>query len=671
MTTQRLGFEIVAVDKTAQAFNSVKRFTDQVQTVQRTVKGLSGPMAQAERSTSQFGNRLQNASFQLSDFAVQVGGGVDATRALAQQLPQLLSGFGVFGAVAGAAASVLLPLASHLLGIGEATKAAGDLADAAALQVDRLNAALTRASEDFSNAGIQAGAYTEHLQRLNQLRVGVELAKSQAELRTAITAVGTEIRNQVGTFDAWSIANSNVGQVLAGVRTELLAAESGFSRFRGALMATTDKAREITALTVGLKELGLESNLAFTEARRLYDALASNNIAVAASEFDRLAGIVTKYGMATDSSKEASIKLLELLGKLSGAAIDYQRNLAVAVERQQKLFSGVGSYGPSTATSGTTIKPEPSVEQRRSLEEAASAARKAQADYDSFLGTIERGVSPLLRTQDLLQQAEANFAEFGGKMSPEQFADYIGYATDLKTKIDELTFKEKWDEMAEGIQTATDAMLPFRDAVEQIGRGMQDSLVNGLSDAFTSFIDGTESAKGALKGFAQSFVKEMTAMIVKAMVLYAVQKALGMATGSMAFGSLMQSYGGVYGNGLLSNAKGNAFSGGRVMAFANGGVVGGPTFFPMAGGRAGLMGEAGPEAIVPLSRRNGKLGVGASPVNVTVNNYAGAEVRTNRGEDGRLQIDILKAEIAKDIARGGNTLAQTFERSYAMRRVGR
>jgi len=62
-----------------------------------------------------------------------------------------------------------------------------------------------------------------------------------------------------------------------------------------------------------------------------------------------------------------------------------------------------------------------------------------------------------------------------------------------------------------------------------------------------------------------------------------------------------------------ANANGNIFSRGSVVPFANGGVVGGPTYFPMFGGRTGLMGEAGPEAIMPLKRgKNGKLGVETS-----------------------------------------------------------
>jgi phage-related minor tail protein len=61
---------------------------------------------------------------------------------------------------------------------------------------------------------------------------------------------------------------------------------------------------------------------------------------------------------------------------------------------------------------------------------------------------------------------------------------------------------------------------------------------------------------------------------------------------------------------LFPSANGNAFSRGSLTAFANGGVVSSPTLFPMSGGNTGLMGEAGPEAIIPLSRTSsGRLGV--------------------------------------------------------------
>ncbi len=76
-------------------------------------------------------------------------------------------------------------------------------------------------------------------------------------------------------------------------------------------------------------------------------------------------------------------------------------------------------------------------------------------------------------------------------------------------------------------------------------------------------------------------------------------------------------------SGILPFEKGGAISQGRVMPFARGGVVNGPTNFAMRGGM-GLMGEAGPEAIMPLRRgADGKLGVaaagGGGAVQVTMN----------------------------------------------------
>jgi lambda family phage tail tape measure protein len=73
-------------------------------------------------------------------------------------------------------------------------------------------------------------------------------------------------------------------------------------------------------------------------------------------------------------------------------------------------------------------------------------------------------------------------------------------------------------------------------------------------------------------------------------------------------------------SGLMPFADGGTFSQGRVMPFAKGGIVSSPTTFPMRGG-TGLMGEAGPEAIMPLARGpDGRLGVrGAGGGAVTVN----------------------------------------------------
>jgi len=102
-------------------------------------------------------------------------------------------------------------------------------------------------------------------------------------------------------------------------------------------------------------------------------------------------------------------------------------------------------------------------------------------------------------------------------------------------------------------------------------------------------------------------------------------------------------------SGMLAFEKGGVMSGGGVQAFAQGGVVNGPVNFPTRGGM-GLMGEAGPEAIMPLSRGpDGKLGVrggGGQVVNVTLHvttpDVAGFE--RSRGQ--------IAAGIGRAIARG-------------------
>lgn len=73
------------------------------------------------------------------------------------------------------------------------------------------------------------------------------------------------------------------------------------------------------------------------------------------------------------------------------------------------------------------------------------------------------------------------------------------------------------------------------------------------------------------------------------------------------------------------SAMGNIFKTGNLVPFATGGVVTGPTLFPLAGGKTGIMGESGKEeAVMPLKRINGRLGVeaetsgGGGPINVTM-----------------------------------------------------
>jgi phage-related minor tail protein len=137
---------------------------------------------------------------------------------------------------------------------------------------------------------------------------------------------------------------------------------------------------------------------------------------------------------------------------------------------------------------------------------------------------------------------------------------------------------------------------------------LSSGISGGLRKAFDGLVFDGMKLNDALKTVASTIVDTVFSIAIKP-----VTGALG--------GFLAQGLSGALGGGLPF-ANGGAFSQGRVMPFARGGIVGGPTMFPMRGG-TGLMGEAGPEAIMPLARGpDGKLGVqagGGRAVNVVMN----------------------------------------------------
>lgn len=107
------------------------------------------------------------------------------------------------------------------------------------------------------------------------------------------------------------------------------------------------------------------------------------------------------------------------------------------------------------------------------------------------------------------------------------------------------------------------------------------------------------------------------------------------------------------GDSLFGGSAGHSL--GAVQAFADGGIVGQPTYFGM-GRNLGLMGEAGAEAILPLARgSDGKLGVsaggsGGQPVNVTLN------ITTPDAESFRRSEGQMSATIARAVERGRRSL---------------
>tara|TARA_R100000234_G_scaffold108770_1_gene80338 strand:+ start:363 stop:2441 length:2079 start_codon:yes stop_codon:yes gene_type:complete len=103
----------------------------------------------------------------------------------------------------------------------------------------------------------------------------------------------------------------------------------------------------------------------------------------------------------------------------------------------------------------------------------------------------------------------------------------------------------------------------------------------------------------------------------------------------------------------LFSANGNAFAANGVVPYRKGGVVNSPTYFKYGGSQLGIMGEAGPEAVMPLKRgRGGKLGViaqGGGAGNITVNVDASGSSVEGDGDGGRQLGEVIAAAIQSEL----------------------
>jgi phage-related minor tail protein len=214
-------------------------------------------------------------------------------------------------------------------------------------------------------------------------------------------------------------------------------------------------------------------------------------------------------------------------------------------------------------------------------------------------------------------------------------------------KMTESALRNAAERMAADEQT-NNLLQEQRDIRENLAQTIESS----MESAFMSMVDGTKSAKDAFKDMARTIIAELYKVLV-------VQRAVGQfkTGGGGILGSLAP---------LFGFANGGAFQGGNVIPFANGGVVNSPTTFPMRGGQTGLMGEAGPEAIMPLKRTaSGKLGVVAEGGGVVVNNninVQGDNAAAVRAEVAKLMPTITQATKSAviDARRRGGQMRAAF-----------
>jgi hypothetical protein len=197
------------------------------------------------------------------------------------------------------------------------------------------------------------------------------------------------------------------------------------------------------------------------------------------------------------------------------------------------------------------------------------------------------------------------------------------------------TAKDAWEATSDAVRAAAERS-------REIAQGLAQDITGPIKDALKSGEFTWETFAGAISRIAQNLATRLIDLAFKP-IENALINALSGGGGSGGGGFLAS---------LFGFAKGGVFAGGSEMtAFARGGVVNRPTVFPFASG-IGLMGEAGPEAIMPLKRgRGGRLGVemngdGAAPaaqmstriINVLDPSVVGDYLATPSGERAILNV---------------------------------
>jgi hypothetical protein len=212
------------------------------------------------------------------------------------------------------------------------------------------------------------------------------------------------------------------------------------------------------------------------------------------------------------------------------------------------------------------------------------------------------------------------------------------------------------DNWVKGFKDISKAWGDTAKNMQDVGKECANALQKGFSDIF---FDGLQGKFKTLSDYISSF-------------LSSVERAVSDMISKQLVSNLMSSMG----SWFSASAKGNVFATSGLSGYSNT-IVSQPTFFPFARG-VGLMGEAGPEAVMPLTRtKDGNLGVRTDTVEgaqapemkVIINNNTDSKVTAKQSDDGmtlEVMVEQIESSLTKRMNRGSG-LAPYMDSRYGRR----
>lgn len=659
----------------------------------------SGAKGQAALKRIETAAAPASRSLRALDGSARVAGaGMDSLSSRAGATGGILRGFGTGGLFIAAAVGGLALLANAAKNAMASIAAIGDAADRAQIdaglfeslnagllqtgqKTDGLETSLTRFSRSLGEAQIGVGRGVKAFELLGiavvnvdgTLRTSEDVLRDVADKFAAIESpaerarAATQLFGTAGTaliplltkgadgMDALAREAEELGLVFGGdtirkaqelnaefdkqwkiVSTQLMSAFVEFApvvvtlatEFANLIRFVSQTSAELLQL-LGILDRPLTIRLATEEASlaRLRDELAGAPNAATPSLSELETGVSTRTRVEVEadiSSAEASIAALrtqlDALNK-PPPSVDLPAVPGTAVT---KPGGGKTPASPVDAFAQQAAQMQIRIEALRRVVEGTPGELG-----QLFLGNddaAQKGYEAQLKILNEIYEARLKGIELG----PEEQADI-----DKRAKLTGMLVAE--DERV--LASLQERRAAQKAAIEETKRQAQEfqEFLQGTASSLVGAIAGTESWSDALRKLAVSLGEAaLQAALLNSGPLAGLFGGSGGGLLSGLGDLLFNAKGNVFSGGdVVPFARGGVFAGGDVVPFARGGIVSSPTLFPMAGSRTGLMGEAGPEAIMPLARLpGGHLGVrtmggGGGSVSITyaptVNAEAGAD----------------------------------------------
>lgn len=623
--------------------------------------------------TNQLGVITQQAGYQVGDFFVQLQGGTNVFVALGQQATQLVGTFAMLAKTTKMIAifsglGIAIPIITSILAFMSRTK------DKTEETVD----AFQKLTEVTKELGLERQkaldpSFDENLvgtkDRLQELTESYQSAKKVVDDFAEASRVASQSGIAAGGMGQ-ALGFEAMGQALVQMATldfdfnkeqtaalALIEAEKELVRYKGEradaqARATQESVSELNAqielnkviLKYGQDSLQVKEKQAVLDKRAFIDEQLKAGITGY-----YLTQVIAAYdaNVKLEAQIDAAARKAELLAESAPDSSWMNNSIAGVNELISRLGVGIQAAGQlridaagaaATALPMTMAPSDPAGFAYNNLGIMNPSNFIYTPPSVSNSGGGGGGSAPSDPLADLMKRIELEKELLGTSEAYQEVMQAIKSSD-----------KQYSDAAIQGAVARLEAINKEKEALQQM-ESLQQSIAETIGDGFMSMVDGTKSVKDAFRDMARDIIKQLYEVLVVQRLVNGVKGILG-------------------GSGLFAN--GGAFSAGKqIQAYANGGVVGGPTYFPMSGGKTGLMGEAGPEAIMPLKRgRGGKLGVsvegssGSVVVNNTINVTGGSDPAAIRAEVAKLMPQITSATKSAviDARRRGGQMKTAFQ----------